>query len=310
MDYSWIGPAVTAAIITAIITLFTTHRNNSLDYITSERSTWRLRIKTAIQELLATFCDSAATELALQKIKSELNPYGKFTENLDTAQPVQSSPSKPKFKSKKKIDNDLFFLLDGHIWNSISSYEANPFDRKALDTLIVLLELLLKFDWDRSKREVAGFSILVPTILSCIFGAVSFALGTTNETDPSKIVSYVAAIMVISLLCILVPPYCLFKCSASYEPSTFYMFLASIFVMAPSLISSFLFSANMQHFSMLVAAIFLLFSALLSIFAFAKRDIERKYISMIKKAVPNGFQESSTTSRTNAETSASSASPT
>ncbi len=292
MNYDWIGPAVTAAIVTAIVTLFTSHRNHSLNQITSERSAWRLRIKTAIQDLLDAFGNSQATVLALQKVKSEINPYGRFTTNMEIEQPAQN-PGKPyKFlqklfeaKKKKTIDNAPYYLRDGHIWNAISDFEAAPADRKALDTLIVLLELLLKFDWERSKREVAGFTTLMPTVLLCAVGSISFALSTANENDFGALLSYTVVVYVISLLLILLPPYCLFKSSAAHKPGNIKSILASILVMVPAMFSYFcLFTAN-QHFSMLVATIASSGSAFLSIIAAGKRDIERRYISMIRSAI-------------------------
>lgn len=292
MNYDWMGPAATAAVVTAIVTLFTSYRNHSLDQVTSERSTWRLRIKTAIQELLAAFGDSKATVLALQMVKSEINPYGRFTTNMEIEQPAQNSNKPCKFlqklfavKKKKTIDNAPYYLRDGHIWNAISDYEAAPADRKALDTLIVLLELLLKFDWERSKREVAGFTTLIPAVLLCAVGSISFALGTTNEIELGAILSYAAVVFAIFLLLIFLPPYCLFKGSVAHEPSNVKTFLASFLVIVPAIISYLCLLAGNQHFSMLVASIASGVSAFLSIIAAGKRDIERRYISMIRSAI-------------------------
>lgn len=292
MNYDWIGPAVTAAIVTAIVTLFTSHRNHSLNQVTSERSAWRLRIKTAIQELLAAFGNSQATVLALQKVKSEINPYGRFTTNMEIEQPAQNSDKTCKFlqklfavKKKKTIDNAPYYLRDGHIWNAISDYEAAPADHKALDTLIVLLELLLKFDWERSKREVAGFTTLIPAVLLCAVGSISFALSTANEIELGALLSYTVVVFVVSLLFILLLPYCLFKSSAAHKPGNIKSFLVSILVIVPAMTSYFCLFTGNQHFSMLVATISSGGSAFLSIIASGKRDIERKYISMTRSAI-------------------------
>lgn len=298
MDYSWIGPAVTASIITAVITLFTSHRNHALNYITSERSPWRLRIKAAIQDLLIAFGDSSATELALQKVKSELNPYGRFAINFEATPSSQSTPKKgtKEKEAKKTEDNAQYYLRDGHIWNAIANYENAPTNRESLSALIVFLELLLKFDWERSKREVAGFSTFLSTVTLCILGAVTFSLTTTNETDPWKIGGYAMVIIAISLLFILVPPYCLFKSSASCVPSNLRITLSSIFVMAPASISYSLFFLNWQRFSMLVASLALFLSATFSISTHGKRDIERKYIYAIKKAIKKNSLQGATPS--------------
>lgn len=287
MNYDWIGPAVTAAIITAIVTLFTSHRNYSLTQITSERSAWRLRIKEAIQNLLVAFNDARETELALQKIKSEINPYGRFTTSKEIEQAAQNAnkfrnPLRKLLGAKKKKSKEdaSYYLRDGHIWKAISDYEADLDNHKKLEALIVMLELLLKFDWDRSKREVAGFTTLLPTIISCAVGAVSFAFGITNRIDFWGI----GRVFAISLFFILFPPYCSTKSSATRRLSIIKSILVSILVTVPFMTSYLFLFTEELHFSWLAATIAFGTSGFLSIIATTKRDIEWQYISMIQDA--------------------------
>lgn len=316
MNFDWIGPAVTAAIITATVTLYLNHRQHSLNYITSEHSSWRSRIKNAIQELLSASKDPLATKLALQKIKSELNPYGRFAINEEVkekqkeqeeesrrqekeqkkqakkqkskkrskvGQEIAITSSKHKKRKKKSIDNDFFYLCDGHIWTTISVYEENPNNQKALDTLVILLELLLKFDWERSKREVSGFAAFLPGILVCTLGSISFAFGTVGNDSMQHFLFGVGLIEVISLLCAFLPPYLLFHNSASYQPKNIWITLSSIFVMLPGIVAYFLFFAGNKKLPFFIAAVAFFFAAVLSISISGKRDKERKYINMIRK---------------------------
>ncbi len=281
MNTDWIGPAVTAAIITVIASLYINHRQHSLNYITSERTSWRLRIKGAIQDLLSSFGDSCKTELALQKVKSELNPYGRFTTNQEITESV-STPSKRKKSKNRSSDNDLFYLRDGHIWEMISSYEADPTNCKILNTLIILLELLLKFDWERSKCEVAGFTTFLPAILLWAFGNISFLFCIIKDLSFTYSFYYIIP-FIVTALCIFLPSYLLFRSSASHQPSNISIILVSIFTMFPATIAYVLFTIDSKNFLLFFAATAFFLSALFSIAIYGKRDKEREYINMIKK---------------------------
>ena len=113
-----------SAIVSTIITFVQNNKKNNLDFVTKERSEWRKKLK----EILSELSDDTKKESAIIKLKSEINPYGKNME----------------FKHTKP-----YYMKEGHIWDLLDSGENVDFDRLAF-----YIELLLKFDWERSKSEV------------------------------------------------------------------------------------------------------------------------------------------------------------
>lgn len=113
-----------STIVSAIIAFVQNNKKNNLDFVTKERSEWRKKLK----EILSELSDNSKKEFAIIKLKSEINPYGK-------------NMSRKKTKS--------YYMKEGHIWDLLDSGEEVDFDRLAF-----YIELLLKFDWERSKNEV------------------------------------------------------------------------------------------------------------------------------------------------------------
>ena len=113
-----------STIVSAIIAFVQNNKKNNLDFVTKERSEWRKKLK----EILSELSDDIKKESAIIKLKSEINPYGKGME----------------FKNTK-----LYYMKEGHIWDLLDGGEEVDFDRLAF-----YIELLLKFDWERSKSEV------------------------------------------------------------------------------------------------------------------------------------------------------------
>ena len=113
-----------STIVSAIFAFVQNNKKNNLDFITKERSEWRKKLK----EILSELSDDTKKESAIIKLKSEINPYGKNME----------------FKHTKP-----YYMKEGHIWDLLDSGENVDFDRLAF-----YIELLLKFDWERSKNEV------------------------------------------------------------------------------------------------------------------------------------------------------------
>ena len=113
-----------STIISAIIAFVQNNKKNNLDFVTKERSEWRKKLK----EILSELSDDNKKESAIIKLKSEINPYGKNME----------------FKNTKP-----YYMKEGHIWDLLDGEEEVDFDRLAF-----YIELLLKFDWERSKSEV------------------------------------------------------------------------------------------------------------------------------------------------------------
>lgn len=113
-----------STIVSAIIIFVQDNKKNNLDFVTKERSEWRKKLK----EILSELRDDTKKESAIIKLKSEINPYGKNIELKNT---------KP------------YYMKEGHIWDLLDGGEGVDFDKLAF-----YIELLLKFDWERSKSEV------------------------------------------------------------------------------------------------------------------------------------------------------------
>lgn len=113
-----------STIVSAIIAFVQNNKKNNLDFVTKERSEWRKKLKEIISEL----SDDSKKESAIIKLKSEINPYGR---NM-------------AFKNTKP-----YYMKEGHIWDLLDRGDDVDFDR-----LRFYIELLLKFDWERSKKEI------------------------------------------------------------------------------------------------------------------------------------------------------------
>lgn len=113
------------AIISTILTFIQANKRNNLDFITKERSEWRRKLK----QILIDLRDESKREPAIIQLKSQINPYGR---NMD-------------FKGTR-----MYFMKDGHIWDLLN----NETDKIDFDKLSLYVNLLLKYDWERSKREI------------------------------------------------------------------------------------------------------------------------------------------------------------
>lgn len=124
-----ISGAGLGAILSAILVFVNNSKRNQLDYITKERSEWRKSLKLIIVDLL----DGKNRKSAVSRLKSQINPYG--------------------FDMNVKYINE-YYMKDGHIWDLLSDFD---YSEEKSQKLSQYLELLLKYDWERSKNEV-GFS--------------------------------------------------------------------------------------------------------------------------------------------------------
>jgi len=121
-----ISGAGIGAILSAILVFVNNSKRNQLDYITKERSEWRKSIKLIIVDLL----DGKNRKSAVSRLKSQINPYG--------------------FDMNVKYINE-YYMKDGHIRDLLSDFD---YSEEKSQKLSQYLELLLKYDWERSKNEV------------------------------------------------------------------------------------------------------------------------------------------------------------
>ena len=118
-----------ASVIGAIISYITFRKTAKLKYITKERKEWRDSIRKVTERLEKCSYNNRRTVLVI--LKTRINAYGIMNRNQ---------------------------LYDSHIWETI--YEMEQCKKKDYlqlkEKLIEYLSLLLKYDWERSKKEVYG----------------------------------------------------------------------------------------------------------------------------------------------------------
>ena len=161
--------AGTGAVLSAILVFINNSKKNKLDFITKERSEWRREIKSIIVDLLS------GNNYAISRLETQLNPYGRYDSEKD------------EYK---------FYMNDAHIWQLIDNFD---YSTKNVKILTKYLELLLKYDWERSKREIKVdvFNSFIYFIL--IIGSLSnslLILFKINDLSQSIVLAISSYIMV------------------------------------------------------------------------------------------------------------------
>ncbi len=122
---------VVSAFIAGIFGFIVARRQDKAKYITNERSVWRGQIKGLMSQIHSASKYQISGPLA--QLKLNLNPRGKI------------------------YIKD--YMKDGHIWETMNALEEDisreEFEKKKKE-LEDYITLLLKFDWERSKKEVSG----------------------------------------------------------------------------------------------------------------------------------------------------------
>ena len=114
------------AISSAFLTFINNSKKNKLDFITKERSEWRREIKSIIVDLLS----GTNRFSAIRRLETQLNPYGRYI---------------------SKEDGYNFYMNEAHIWELVNNFD---YSNQSVKILTEYLEILLKYDWERSKREI------------------------------------------------------------------------------------------------------------------------------------------------------------
>lgn len=160
-------------IISAIFVFIQSSKRNQLDLITKERSEWRKGIRLIIADLL----DGRNRRLAISRLKAQINPYGI---NLTD-------------ESK-----DDYYMKDGHIWKLLNSFTYNEEDCEKLSRY---LELLLKYDWERSKNEtrysILNFGIYFLVIGVSLVNFYGVYSGNIQSCNTAIILNILSAILII-----------------------------------------------------------------------------------------------------------------
>ena len=178
-----LGSVVVSTIISGIIGIYTSGRNNKLEYITKERSEWREEIRSCAEELRNISYQS--TLRICDKLKVRINAFGKRVSNR--------------------------YSDDSHIWEVIGEIEKDKCDMHRLHQLQSVLQeylsLLLKWDWERSKREVQGEKLrcikYIMWVISIIIYAVEliyeyFVQETQGASENG--VTFIGSLLIIALV--------------------------------------------------------------------------------------------------------------
>lgn len=146
-----LGSAVIAAICSGLISYIISRREGNLHYITGERKDWREKMRSIARRLKgASYKD---TLKIMTELKVRINAFGN------------------NGISVKYSD-------DAHIWQVINDLENEKPSKQILELkqkqLIEYISLLLKFDWERSKKEVTGNLYEIASWI--VFGATGIFL--------------------------------------------------------------------------------------------------------------------------------------
>jgi len=166
-----LSSAVISAVISGCVAVLNFKRQNNLQYITGERKVWREEIRTIAQELNGA--SYKETLDALVRLKMRINAFG-----------------------NKEKDN--LYMYDAHIWKVIAEIEEKKCSKKLLrlkqKQLIEYLALLLKFDWERSKKEVQGNIRSIIGWGLCIMSAIYMGIILVLENEDINVNSVVGDI--------------------------------------------------------------------------------------------------------------------
>lgn len=137
------------AVLSAFLVFINNSKKNKLDFITKERSEWRKDIQIILDDLGKV----GKRAEAIQRLKSRINPYG---------------------KSLTVKNGDNFYLYEGHIWSLINTIDIT--NTSQIEKLSDYVQLLWKYDWERSKREIKFdiFNSFIYFIL--VIGSISNSL--------------------------------------------------------------------------------------------------------------------------------------
>lgn len=187
-----IGSSVIASSVTAIFTKINSDKSLKLKYITEERRKWRDAIRDSIVRLRKVY-NSSYDIKNKKKIYSEIKTYILL-----------------RLNPNDKNDRQIIELLDEFI-------QTNNIEK--LKKIEEAMAYLLKFDWERAKKEsntksLTRYSILLWPILLIIFLTVediykykeSFKVLLKNITD-WKVITLSIVLILLSIIKYLVNRY-------------------------------------------------------------------------------------------------------
>lgn len=174
-----LASTVIAALITTLANVYNSKKAGNLKYITEERQKWREEIRKIAEDIVD--CPRDEIKKHLTRLKVRINSNG-------------------------KIDKESY-MDDGHIWQLIENLENSSLAvseyEKQKEHLIDTLSLLLKFDWERQKREVLGSHIKKMHVIffTCVLLITIYIYGIPKEISSKSI----NPLYMFSIFCIAIP---------------------------------------------------------------------------------------------------------
>lgn len=176
-----VGPTVIAALVSGFFSLHLSRRSEKLKYITEERSKWREKIRLISSNIQSG--DDKQLQSALVELKLLLNAYG-----------MDESPKQGSIRFEAK-----YVLMDTHIWVLLFDMEKSILKgenvQEKCNLLLKYLSLLLKYDWERGKREVNRSLYLIYGWTLMIIGSTGLFFSTLFEANIHITIGLITSIL-------------------------------------------------------------------------------------------------------------------
>lgn len=265
MEWENILPStIIAAVITGIIELFRLNNNNKATYIIKQREEWRDKIRNITTDI--NKANKYNIDKPLTELKTRVNPYGKLLNDTKS---------------------EDYYLKDGHInllieqienEITLNSEECKVNLEKHKAKLVSYLSLLVKYDWDRSKREIAFDKTIVISLIFEIIGCIFYGLSIGKFVD-----ELICALCILILLYFFPIVFIVVNKGQKYKK----MISAStvLFVICNVLnILTLIWGTIIQQNYLIFSGVFMLLaSALLTIYTIINLNAERDYIKALNK---------------------------
>lgn len=137
-------------------------------------------MEKTVKKIVKKLNSQTNNEEAIEELKSQINPYGN---NID-------------IKNTK-----YYFMKDGHIWDLLNSEGGIDYKK-----LTFFIELLLKYDWERSKKEIDSepykFIHEVTRLTLLIFSILNIYLVSKNNSlnEILAVINFLMSVLVTLLL--------------------------------------------------------------------------------------------------------------
>lgn len=156
MDWkTLLASGVIAAIVSGLMELFKLKHSNTARYVIKQREEWREKVRGIADEIYSS--DKKTIGATLVKLKTRINPYGKFNNIvfINSHERKNLNKNERKRLTKKEDKQESYYLEDSHIWNLIEKIEKEAEIEQHKTRLIEYLSCLVKFDWERAKIEAS-----------------------------------------------------------------------------------------------------------------------------------------------------------